>query len=171
MKTAALARQAEPFASRLLAGRGDLIVNNILLVALILLIAFFASRSPVFLSVSNFKVILTNYAAIGVVAAVMTLLVIAGHVDLSVGSNIAFSGMVTALAITSWGVPPAAAFGVGVATGGGGRAGQRHVERGAPLQPDHRDAWHAGAAAGRDAAGQFDRGLRAGRHLLLDRQR
>jgi ribose/xylose/arabinose/galactoside ABC-type transport system permease subunit len=95
----------------------ELVVNNILLLALLALIGYFASQSPVFLSVSNFKVILTNYAAIGVVAAVMALLVIAGQVDMSVGSNIGFSGMITALAMTSWGMPAGAGVAFGVGTG------------------------------------------------------
>lgn len=95
----------------------ELVVNNILLLALIGLIAYFASQSPSFLTVSNFKVILTNYAAIGIVAATMALLVIAGQVDMSVGSNIGFSGMITALAMTSWGMPAGIGVLFGVATG------------------------------------------------------
>ena len=95
----------------------ELVVNNILLLALLILIAYFASQSSFFLTVSNFKVILTNYAAIGVVAAVMALLVIAGQVDMSVGSNIGFSGMITALALTSWGMPPVVGVLLGVGVG------------------------------------------------------
>lgn len=95
----------------------ELIVNNILLVALVMLGAYFASHSNAFLTISNIKVILTNYAAIGVVAATMALLVIAGQVDLSVGSNIGFSGMITALAMTSWGLSAPIAVVLGVASG------------------------------------------------------
>ena len=85
-----------------------MVVNNILLLALSVLVVYFATHSEVFLTLSNIKVLLTNYAAIGVVAAVLALLVIAGHVDLSIGSNIALSGMITALAMTSWQMPAAA---------------------------------------------------------------
>jgi len=95
----------------------ELVVNNILLLALVALIAYFSMQSPAFLTVSNFKVILTNYAAIGVVAAVMALLVIAGQVDMSVGSNIGFSGMITALAMASWGFPTIAGLAIGILTG------------------------------------------------------
>ena len=102
------------FASMLSA---DLIVNNILLAALAVLILYFSLSSPHFLTFSNFTVLLTNYAAIGVVAAIMTLLMIAGHVDLSVGSNIAFSGMMAALSITVFGVPPVIGIFVGVGAG------------------------------------------------------
>ncbi|MCX5513941.1 ABC transporter permease [Kaistia algarum] len=95
----------------------ELVVNNILLIALVLLIGYFTMQSGSFLTVSNFKVILTNYAAIGVVASVMALLVIAGQVDMSVGSNIGFSGMVTAIAMTSWGMPAGVGVLIGVGTG------------------------------------------------------
>ena len=95
----------------------ELVVNNILLLALIALVAYFSMQSSVFFTISNFKVILTNYAAIGVVAAIMALLVIAGQVDMSVGSNIGFSGMITAIAMTSWGTPAAIGVLIGVGTG------------------------------------------------------
>lgn len=95
----------------------ELLVNNILLLALFVLMFYFAMESDAFLTVSNFKVLLTNYAAIGVVAAVMALLVMAGHVDLSVGSNIGFSGMITALAMAEWGASPAVGVLAGVMTG------------------------------------------------------
>ena len=97
----------------------DLIVNNILLAALAVLIVYFSFSSPYFFTLSNFTVLLTNYAAIGVVAAVMTPLMIAGHVDLSVGSNIAFSAMIAALAITAFGVHPVVGILVGVGSGAG----------------------------------------------------
>lgn len=95
----------------------ELVVNNILLVALFCLIVYFTSESSTFLRLSNFQVLFTNYAAIGIVAAVMALLTIAGHTDLSVGSNIALSGMITALAMTQWNLPPWLGFALGVGTG------------------------------------------------------
>ncbi|MEK1931307.1 MAG: ABC transporter permease [Pararhizobium sp.] len=95
----------------------ELLVNNILLLALFVLMLYFTMESDAFLTFSNFKVLLTNYAAIGVVAAVMALLVMAGHVDLSIGSNIGFSGMITALAMTEWGASPAIGVLAGVVTG------------------------------------------------------
>ncbi|XUY29173.1 ABC transporter permease [Agrobacterium sp. rho-8.1] len=95
----------------------ELLVNNILLLALLALMLYFASESSAFLTLSNFKVLLTNYAAIGVVAATMALLVMAGHVDLSVGSNIGFSGMITALAMTEWGASPVIGVFAGVLAG------------------------------------------------------
>lgn len=95
----------------------DFAVNNILLLALILLCSWFANQSPVFLTWSNFEVILTNNAAIGVLVAAMTLLVIAGHVDLSVGSNIGLASMIAALSVTQWEMSAPVAMAMGVATG------------------------------------------------------
>jgi ribose/xylose/arabinose/galactoside ABC-type transport system permease subunit len=95
----------------------ELVVNNILLLALAALALYFATHSAAFLTISNIKVLLTNYAAIGVVAATMALLVIAGQVDLSVGSNIGFSGMIAALAMTSWGMPSFVGILLGVGSG------------------------------------------------------
>jgi ribose/xylose/arabinose/galactoside ABC-type transport system permease subunit len=98
-------------------GRTDLMVNNILLVALALLVAFFSVRNSAFLTISNIKVLLTNYATIGVVAATMSLLVIAGNVDLSVGSTIAFSGILTSLAVVVGHYPAWLAVLVGIGCG------------------------------------------------------
>lgn len=105
---------------RLKRGRGvpvELVVNNILLLALLVLVVYFTTHSGAFLTISNIKVLLTNYAAIGVVAAMLALLVIAGQVDLSIGSNIAFSGMITALAMTSWQMSAAMGVLLGLVSG------------------------------------------------------
>lgn len=96
---------------------GNFIINNILLGSLCILIIYFSLSSNRFLTFSNFEVLLTNYATIGVIAAAMALLLIAGHVDLSVGSNVAFSGMMTALAIKIFGIPPGLAICIGILSG------------------------------------------------------
>ncbi|MEI5682716.1 ABC transporter permease [Mesorhizobium sp. CGMCC 1.15528] len=97
----------------------DTVVTNILVVALVVMMLVFSSQSSAFFTLSNFEVIVTNYAAVGVVAAAMTLLVISGNVDLSVGSNIGLSGMVTALSITNFGLSAGMAVAAGIATGAG----------------------------------------------------
>lgn len=96
---------------------GDAVVTNILVVALAILVLVFSLQSPAFFSLRNFEIILTNYAAVGVVAAIMALLVISGNVDLSVGSNIGLSAMITALAITRHEFTPLAAILAGIGTG------------------------------------------------------
>lgn len=98
-------------------GNTEFALNNILLLALLLMCGVFASQSPAFLSWSNLEIILTNNAAIGVLVAAMTLLVIAGHVDLSVGSNIALSSMIAALCATQWQMSAGVAIAAGIATG------------------------------------------------------
>lgn len=119
MITKATITPGQSLGSRIMGGIGqsNFLVNNILLATLLALVIFFSYRSSAFLTVSNFTVILTNYAAIGVVVSAMALLVIAGHVDLSVGSNIAFSGMITAIAMTKLGAAPPVAILAGVASG------------------------------------------------------
>ncbi|MBA8910560.1 MULTISPECIES: ABC transporter permease [Aminobacter] len=100
--------------------RPEVIINNILVIALVIMMVYFTSQTPTFLTVSNFEVILTNNAVIGVLVAAMALLVIAGHVDLSVGSNIGFAGTLVALANTEWGLSPWLSMLVGI---GGGALG------------------------------------------------
>jgi ribose/xylose/arabinose/galactoside ABC-type transport system permease subunit len=95
----------------------DFIINNILIVSLVLLATYFSFSSNAFFTISNFKVILTNNAAIGVLVAFMTLLIIAGHVDLSVGSNIAFSGTLVSLANTKWGLSDSISIVMGLGCG------------------------------------------------------
>ncbi|MGE4250111.1 MAG: ABC transporter permease [Parvibaculaceae bacterium] len=91
--------------------------NTVLFLCLIGLVALFSTQSESFLTWSNFKIILTNDAAIGIVVAACTLLIIAGHIDLSVGSNMAFSGTLAALAVVHWGLPDGLAMAIGVMAG------------------------------------------------------
>ena len=96
---------------------GGFLINNILIVALIMLILYFISQTSAFFTLSNWEVLLTNFAAIGVPVAAMSLLVISGHVDLSVGSNIGFAGTMTALASVNLGLPDGAAIALGIGAG------------------------------------------------------
>lgn len=95
----------------------ELLVNNILILALVCLAAYFSFESAAFFAFSNFKVLLTNDAAIGIVAATMALLLIAGHVDLSVGSNIGFSGVMTAIAMAQWHAAAPVGLLIGIGSG------------------------------------------------------
>jgi ribose transport system permease protein len=67
-----------------------------LLVVLIALIAFFSLKSPYFLTQANILNVLTAIAVTGIIAIPGTILLIAGQVDLSVGSGAAFCGVVMA---------------------------------------------------------------------------
>lgn len=98
-------------------GNADFVINNILVLALLAIIVYFSFQTSTFLTISNFEVILTNNAVLGVVCAALALLVIAGHVDLSIGSNIAFAGTLTAIANMHWGLAPVPSILVGVGCG------------------------------------------------------
>lgn len=95
----------------------DWVTNNVLLAALILMVVYFSAKSPVFFSLSNVKVILENNATLGVVVVALTFLVIAGGVDLSIGSTVGFAGTLCALAATDWQLGTFTAVVIGVLAG------------------------------------------------------
>ncbi len=70
-----------------------------LLVVLVVLIVFFAIKSPYFLGSDNVLNILTAIAVTGIIAVPATMLLVAGQVDLSVGSGAAFCGVLLATQI------------------------------------------------------------------------
>lgn len=65
-----------------------------LIIAYVVLIAFFAMKSPHFFTVKNFLNIALYAANVGILACTMTLMIVAGHMDLSIGSVIALAGVV-----------------------------------------------------------------------------
>jgi len=87
------------------------------LLALFLVYGVFAVLGPPsFTSVRNLETILRQTAIVGTAALGATLVIIAGGIDLSVGSVIALSSVAVALALAS-GLGPVAAVLAGVATG------------------------------------------------------
>lgn len=93
------------------------VTNNILLVALVLLCVYFVTQSTSFLNLGNILVIFQNNATVGIIAVSLTLLVIAGGVDLSIGSTVGLSGVITALASTEWGMGGGLAIVFGILAG------------------------------------------------------
>lgn len=78
-----------------------------MLFALVALVTFFQIRTGgLVLTSANLMNLLNGNAYILVLAVGMVLVIIAGHIDLSVGSVAAFSGIVVALALRDWGLPP-----------------------------------------------------------------
>lgn len=67
-----------------------------LLVVLVALIVFFSLKSPYFITTDNILNVLTAIAVTGIIAIPGTMLLIAGQVDLSVGSGAAFCGILMA---------------------------------------------------------------------------
>lgn len=77
-----------------------------MIIALIALIVFFQVWTGGFvISPDNFNNIIQGNAYVLVLAIGMVLVIIAGHIDLSVGSVAAFVGICVALAMRDWGLP------------------------------------------------------------------
>jgi ribose transport system permease protein len=81
----------------------------ILIIAIVVVFGVFTWRNGNFLSTTNIVNILVASSLVGLVAIGETYLVIAGHVDLSPGSVVAFSGVLSAL-LVSRGMPFYGAF-------------------------------------------------------------
>ncbi len=79
--------------NRLLSGEGMLYVG------FLVLILIFALSSPVFLSWANFANIGRQTALVSIIAVGMTFVIVSGEFDLSVGSGMALSGVMAALAM------------------------------------------------------------------------
>jgi ribose transport system permease protein len=87
------------------------------LIAVVALFAVPPQTREYFLTYHNFKIILTQTVIVSVAALGMTLVIVSGAIDLSVGSMVALCGVVGALLIQrGWGPVPAAA--AAIATGG-----------------------------------------------------
>ena len=67
-----------------------------LFLVLVALMIFFATQNENFLTLRNAMTVLRTVSITGVIALGMTLVIIAGEIDLSVGSMIAFAGVLTA---------------------------------------------------------------------------
>ena len=77
--------------------------------ALVVMIAVFSLLSPYFLKLDNLMTIALQTAITAITAYGMTFVIVSGAVDLSIGSSIAFTGVIVALLMTS-GVPIAIAI-------------------------------------------------------------
>ncbi|MGX7708714.1 galactofuranose ABC transporter, permease protein YjfF [Methylobacterium sp. Gmos1] len=69
-----------------------------------------AAQFPAFLSTRVVGNLLTDSAFLGIVAVGMTIVIVSGGIDLSIGSVIGFTSVFLAIAIERWGLPPLAAF-------------------------------------------------------------
>lgn len=77
----------------------EIIKKYNLIMLLIIFIVISAVLSPNFLTVGNFLNLLQQASIPGIVAIGMTLVILLGGIDLSVGSVLAFSGMVTSIIV------------------------------------------------------------------------
>ncbi|MBW3628422.1 MAG: ABC transporter permease [Gemmatimonadetes bacterium] len=92
-----------------------------LVLVLALLVGMFGALSENFLSALTFTTLANQIPALTVVAVGMTLVLVIGGIDLSVGSVLALSGGILGVALTSWGLPlwlgALLALGVGLLAG------------------------------------------------------
>jgi len=84
---------------------------------LILLFSFCAVQFPFVISTRVLGNLLTDNAYLGVIAIGMTVVIISGGIDLSVGSVLAFVGVMLGVLITGQGVDPIIAFAVALVVG------------------------------------------------------
>jgi ribose transport system permease protein len=93
-------------------------IGPILGLLLVILIFSILMDSPVrFLSPFNLRVVLAQTVIVAIGAIGMTLIIISGGIDLSVGSTIALTGVITALALNA-GMSPTTAIAAGILVGG-----------------------------------------------------
>jgi len=85
--------------------------------ALAVLIAVFAALSPAFLTLGNGINILQQTSTIGIMAIGETLVILAGGIDVSIGSVLGFGGMVAAMALREPGANTLVAVALGTAAG------------------------------------------------------
>ncbi|GIU92860.1 MAG: hypothetical protein KatS3mg011_1766 [Acidimicrobiia bacterium] len=88
-----------------------------LIAVLVALVVFFSFTSEFFFNYDNLINIMQNVAVIGIIAVPATVLIVAGQVDLSVGSAAGFIGMVMAVAATPMDANTSP-FGLGLSVGG-----------------------------------------------------
>jgi ribose transport system permease protein len=93
-------------------------LGPILGLVLVILIFSVLMQSPArFLSPNNLRVVLSQTVIVAIGAIGMTLIIISGGIDLSVGSTIALTGVITALGINA-GLSPTVALVAGILVGG-----------------------------------------------------
>lgn len=92
----------------------------ILLAALVFEIAVFSLLAPSFFTVGNFFEVTRISVELGLLAVALTPIIIAGGIDLSVGSMMALAAVVFGAAFQDWHLPLAAAVAVAMAVGTAG---------------------------------------------------
>jgi len=95
----------------------DVLIQNIMIVVMLLIVAFFAYRSARFATPDNLLTILIAAAPFALIALGQTLVILTGGIDLSVGSVIAASAMAAAWTAENVGDNPALPLIAAVATG------------------------------------------------------
>jgi ribose/xylose/arabinose/galactoside ABC-type transport system permease subunit len=95
----------------------DILWSNGFLLVIALMIVFFSVVAPHFLTVPNVMAMLHTMAPVVVAACGMALLVIAGKIDISIGSIALFTSSVGVFLLVRSGLSPFAAFGISILGG------------------------------------------------------
>lgn len=98
-------------------GFGRFVSKYGMAVVLIALIVFFSLSSQYFLTEQNLTNVLRQVAMLGIASVGMTIVVLTGGIDLSVGSAMALVGVVTASCMTTFGLDIYTASLIGIGTG------------------------------------------------------
>ena len=106
---------AQTKSGRGLAALGAALNELTIVVAFVLISLYLALTTSTFLTSANMISILLATSLIGIVAVGETFVIVTGGIDLSVGSVVAFSGVMAGLALQAgWSTPVATLVGVGV---------------------------------------------------------
>lgn len=88
-----------------------------LAIALVLICGFFAIAAPQFLSARNLSLLMTELAITATLAMGMLLIILPGHIDLSVGSGVALLSGIATVLVTNHELPAPVGLLVGLAAG------------------------------------------------------
>jgi ribose transport system permease protein len=97
--------------------RSDAVQRVLALAALVVLIIFFTIASPHFMTQSNLIGIGLATAVTGILAIGVTFVIITGGIDLSIGTVMTLSAVVTGVVVTNAGLPLILGIAVGIGTG------------------------------------------------------
>jgi ribose transport system permease protein len=103
--------------SRASRGRSDAVQRLLAFAALIVIIVVFSLLSPNFLQFDNVVGILLATTVNGVLALGVTFVIITGGIDLSIGTVMTLSAVMTAMFLTEWHLPIPLGIAAGLATG------------------------------------------------------
>lgn len=87
----------------------DILTRNMrqsgIVIAFLAIVVLFAALNPNFLSPTNLTNIVLQYSYILILAIGMVMIIVAGQIDLSVGSVVALTGAVSAVVVIRQGMP------------------------------------------------------------------
>jgi len=93
------------------------IQTSVVFIALVVIVIFFSIATTSFATIGNLEVILRQVSILAILSFGMTFVISSAGIDLSVGSIIALTGMISALAINAGsGILVASLLGIGVGT-------------------------------------------------------